>query len=101
MAFHKHVEDFVCAQCGSYVVGDGYTNHCSKCLWSKHVDIDPGDRAATCGGIMEPVSVEGSTENGYRIRHRCTICGFERMNRVVPNDSTSAIRALARKRRQV
>ena len=26
-------------------------------LSSLHVDEDPGDRAADCGGIMEPVAV--------------------------------------------
>ncbi|WDF05905.1 RNHCP domain-containing protein [Shouchella hunanensis] len=31
-----------------------YRNHCPFCLYSKHQDIIPGDRASTCGGLMEP-----------------------------------------------
>jgi hypothetical protein len=56
--FTKTVEDFVCEHCGEKVVGDGYTNHCPKCLWSKHVDINPGDRASECQGMMKPINVD-------------------------------------------
>lgn len=42
--FTKTVEDFICAHCGTHVRGNGYTNHCPECLWSKHVDNNPGDR---------------------------------------------------------
>jgi hypothetical protein len=35
-----------------------YRNHCPACLWSKHVDVQPGDRAATCRGLMRPDRVE-------------------------------------------
>lgn len=37
--------------------GSSHRNHCPNCLYSLHVDITPGDRAADCGGIMEPVAV--------------------------------------------
>ena len=60
--FQKTVEDFICEHCGNKVAGDGYTNHCPNCLWSKHVDVNPGDRAAICGGMMKAVKVE--TEKG-------------------------------------
>jgi hypothetical protein len=40
--FQKTVEDFVCEHCGHPVAGNGYTNHCSQCLWSKHVDDNSG-----------------------------------------------------------
>ena len=55
--FARTVEDFVCEKCGTQVEGDGYTNHCPHCLWSRHVDVNPGDRKATCKGMMEPVAV--------------------------------------------
>ncbi|MBR6751902.1 MAG: RNHCP domain-containing protein, partial [Alphaproteobacteria bacterium] len=42
--FVKRVENFTCAHCGAEVFGNGYTNHCPKCLWSRHVDNNPGDR---------------------------------------------------------
>lgn len=44
---------------------------------------------------MEPVLLEGSSPN-YRILHRCSRCGFERVNAVQHEDSTEAIVALAR-----
>ena len=28
-----------------------------NCLYSLHVDVEPGDRESDCGGHMEPVSV--------------------------------------------
>ena len=95
MAFQKKVEDFTCAQCGTQVQGSGYTNHCKKCLWSKHVDITPGDRAAKCGGMMRPIALEGATGRGYVIVHRCETCGFERRNKVEKSDDEKAILSLA------
>ena len=32
----KNKEDFICENCGAFVVGTGYTSHCPQCLWSKH-----------------------------------------------------------------
>lgn len=94
--FQKKIEDFVCTHCATEVTGTGYTNHCPRCLWSKHVDIKPGDRAETCGGMMEPTAVEGTTPN-YRLVHRCGSCGLVKRNDVTAADSTAAIIALAEK----
>jgi len=84
--FIKNKEDFVCEKCGTEVLGNGYTNHCPECLWSKHVDIDPGDRANGCGGMMEPIRVEKKGKE-YTIIHKCVKCGFEKPNKAVPEDS--------------
>ena len=94
-AFTRTREDFVCEHCGTRVTGTGYTNHCPKCLWSKHVDVEPGDRAESCGGMMEPVRLEGSTPD-YRIVHKCTRCAVERRNNVDAGDDPTAVIALAR-----
>lgn len=84
--FQRMKEDFTCGKCGAFIHGTGYTNHCSKCLWSRHVDINPGDRQAVCKGMMKPVSVE--LKGGeYRILHRCVKCGFERKNKASKNDN--------------
>lgn len=96
MAFIRNVEDFTCEHCGTAVEGTGYTNHCPKCLWSKHVDMDPGDRAAACGGMMEPMLLEGTTPH-YVIMHICTVCGFKRRNKVAAHDSADALVALSGK----
>lgn len=55
--FQRCTEDFDCGHCGFRVQGNGFTNHCPQCLWSAHVDINPGDRAATCRALMEPIAV--------------------------------------------
>lgn len=73
--FQKNVEDFKCENCGAEVSGNGYTDHCPKCLYSKHVDVNPGDRAAECGGLMAPVTVERVTD-GYKISYVCQKCGY-------------------------
>lgn len=88
--FTKRKEDFVCEVCGALVHGDGYTNHCTMCLHSKHVDVNPGDRAASCGGIMKPIGVE-KTGDKYVLLHRCVKCGFERKNKVNKNDNFDAV----------
>ncbi len=48
--FTKIDEEFICENCGKKVEPLGYTcrNHCNNCLYSKHVDINPGDREETC-----------------------------------------------------
>src|SRR6185295_8069846 len=97
MGFVKKVEDFTCEHCGAEVKGTGYTNHCPKCLWSKHVDISPGDRAEGCGGMMKPIALEGTTPK-YRILHKCEKCGAERRNNVSETDSGDALVALAKSR---
>ena len=81
--FTKNDSGFVCAHCGRTVEPLGYTsrNHCPFCLWSLHVDVMPGDRANTCGGGMEPVSVLCDPKKGYVIIHRCTRCGELRRNK--------------------
>ena len=96
MAFKRTVEDFVCEHCGTQVVGTGYTNHCPKCLCSKHVDVHPGDRTEACGGMMKPVALEGSTPD-YRLVHVCERCGMRRYNRMDVADDPSAVIALAQR----
>ena len=92
--FIRTKEDFACGHCGVQVRGDGYTNHCPLCLWSKHVDVHPGDRAEKCGGMMKPIRIEGSTPK-YRILHRCSTCGAERRMNTATRDDPKAIVALA------
>lgn len=94
MAFTRTTEDFVCERCGAAVRGNGYTNHCPRCLWSKHVDENPGDRAAVCGGAMEPVAV-AARGGEYIITHRCARCGFTRRQTVDPADDTARITELS------
>ncbi len=88
--FQKTVEAFVCENCGQTVTGSGYTNHCPACLWSKHVDVQPGDRAENCSGMMQPVGVEKKSSK-YRILQRCLNCGKEKWNKVSKDDDFEMI----------
>ncbi|MDR2778346.1 MAG: RNHCP domain-containing protein [Rickettsiales bacterium] len=84
--FQKRVENFRCENCGRFVEGDGFTNHCPGCLYSKHVDINPGDRACDCGGLMRPLSLLQSNGN-LVIVHSCLKCNFARKNKISEADS--------------
>ena len=88
--FIKHVENFNCAHCGAEVLGNGYTNHCPKCLWSKHVDNNPGDRQSNCGGMMRPISIEQSGDK-FIITHKCEKCGKTIKQHSAENDDIDAI----------
>ncbi|MHB1594985.1 MAG: RNHCP domain-containing protein [Streptosporangiaceae bacterium] len=78
-------QEFTCANCGITVrpvTNGGYRNHCPRCLWSMHVDVAPGDRAADCGGPMRPEHLEHRPGKGLVIVHRCVRCGHRRANRI-------------------
>ena len=76
--FTKIDEEFVCENCGKKVPKLGYTcrNHCPYCLHSKHLDINPGDRAEDCHGILEPIGLETNSKKGYVIIFKCKKCIF-------------------------
>ncbi|WP_150460728.1 RNHCP domain-containing protein [Nesterenkonia ebinurensis] len=88
---------FSCIRCGQEIPphpAGSYRNHCPRCLWSRHVDVLPGDRAAGCGGAMEPVAVDHSGKKGYILLHRCTVCGAQDRNRLAPDDNMDAVIAV-------
>lgn len=88
--FQKKVEDFTCLECGTRVLGNGYTNHCPHCLASRHVDNNPGDRAATCGGMMKPKTVE-QKGSGYVVTHECKTCGHIKRNKISEKDNFNKV----------
>lgn len=69
-------EKFICEHCGHEVPKLGYScrNHCNICLYSKHVDKNPGDRAEKCHGMLEPIGIEISHKKGYVIIYKCQKC---------------------------
>lgn len=88
--FQRKIEDFVCKNCGQEVKGDGYTNHCPKCLWSRHVDVNPGDREGMCKGMMKPSGI--AFKGGENIiNHKCVKCGFERNNKADASDDFNTV----------
>lgn len=91
--FTRTIENFICGHCKKRVKGNGYTNHCPYCLYSKHVDINPGDRAEKCQGLMEPINLE--LLNGkYILTHKCEKCGAETKCKTNKEDSINALTEL-------
>lgn len=86
-------EEFICENCGKKVEPLKYScrNHCPSCLYSKHVDINPGDREENCHGLLEPVGIEISNRKGYVIIHKCKKCGQIRKNKAAKDDNMDLI----------
>ena len=81
-------ESFLCGNCGKDVpIGDVMIrDHCPFCLWGRHLDNIPGDRAADCGGLMKPLSF--SIGGGIRwIHYQCTTCTHQFRVRAHPDDT--------------
>ncbi|RJR23402.1 RNHCP domain-containing protein [Candidatus Microgenomates bacterium] len=97
MGFIKRTEDFVCENCGALVKGNGFTNHCPNCLFSKHVDKEtPGDRKSSCLGLMEPVAVE-TKAGSFSVVHRCLKCGKTIKNKAGDKDNFEELLKLSQK----
>lgn len=91
-------EEFICENCGEHVPKLGYScrNHCPKCLHSKHVDKNPGDREESCHGDLKPVGLEIG-KKGYVIVFRCQKCGAIRKNKAAEDDNMDLIIELSTK----
>jgi ribosome biogenesis GTPase len=92
-------EGFVCAHCGQPVApdaaGTAHRNHCPRCLWSRHLDLRPGDRRSACRGMMEPVAVWLRHGGEWALIHRCNECGVLRSNRIAGDDNELSLIWLA------
>ena len=99
MARQDENRGFVCTSCGADVkplTNGSYRNHCPACLCSVHVDVQPGDRANSCGGLMHAVSITHTGNKGWQIVHRCERCGELGRNRVATDtDQPDDIRKIA------
>lgn len=98
---HACNESFTCKVCGRLVVPNGagsdHRNHCPYCLTSMHLDIEPGDREADCGGAMEAVAVWVRKNGEWAIIHRCKICGALSANRIAADDNPLKLMSIAMK----
>ena len=90
---------FRCVQCRQQIqpeaFGTAHRNHCPLCLWSRHLDVTPGDRKAACGSRMEPVAVTMRPGGEWALIHRCLGCGTLHENRIAGDDSLFALLAIA------
>lgn len=85
-------EKFICDNCNKEVEKLNYTarDHCPYCLYSKHVDINPGDRSNPCQGILKPIGIE-KYKNTYKIIYKCQKCNQIHKNIMAIDDNYDRI----------
>ena len=85
-------EKFTCEHCGKEVSPLGYTarDHCPYCLYSKHVDINPGDRQNPCKGLLKPIDIE-KFKDTYKIIYKCEKCQKQHKNIIATDDDMNRI----------
>ena len=90
--FNELDEGFICEHCKKEVSPLGYTSrdHCPHCLYSKHVDINPGDRENPCKGLLKPIEIE-KFKDTYKIVYKCEKCKKEHKNIIAKDDDMSEI----------
>ena len=86
-------ENFTCEVCNKEIKRLEVTarDHCPYCLCSKHVDINPGDRNANCGGILEPIDIEKCKKDTLKIIYKCNKCGIIKKNKIANDDNFDLI----------
>ena len=90
-------EEFICENCGQKISKLGYTarDHCNYCLYSKHVDINPGDRLNPCQGLLKPISIE-KFKDTYKIIYQCEKCHEIHKNIMAIDDNMNLIIELSK-----
>lgn len=90
-------ECFLCENCGKKIEKLNYTarDHCNYCLYSKHVDILPGDRSNSCNGLLEPIKIE-KFKNSYKIIYKCKKCNQLHKNIMAKDDNMNLIIELSK-----
>lgn len=91
--FNMIDEPFICENCGKEIKPLGYTarDHCPHCLYSKHIDINPGDRLETCKGLLKPIGIEKGKKEDFKIIYECQSCHKRRKNVSAKDDSIEEI----------
>lgn len=90
-------EPFICEQCNKSVSALSYTarDHCPYCLYSKHVDVMPGDRLNHCQGLLQPIGIE-KFKDTYKIIYRCKKCHQLHKNIMARDDDMNLIIELSK-----
>jgi DNA-directed RNA polymerase subunit RPC12/RpoP len=86
-------EAFTCDNCGGEVAPTARTtprDHCPLCLYSKHVDVNPGDRANPCRGLLKPIGIHLDSKKDYIIIYRCDRCGSRVRTKAILEDENGA-----------
>ena len=90
--FNELDEGFICENCHKEVKPLNYSSrdHCTYCLYSKHVDINPGDRKNTCLGLLKPIEIE-KYKDTYKIIYECEKCKEKHKNIIAKDDDMNKI----------
>ncbi len=90
--FNEIDEEFICENCGKKVEKLLYSSrdHCPYCLYSKHVDILPGDRSNKCLGLLKPIEIE-KFKDTYKIVYKCEKCKEIHKNIIAKDDDYDLI----------
>lgn len=90
--FNELDEGFICENCNSFVDRLIYSSrdHCPYCLYSKHVDINPGDRANECKGLLKPVGIE-KYKDTFKILYICEKCRKHHKNIMAKDDDMDKV----------
>lgn len=90
--FNMIDENFICENCEKKVEKLNYTarDHCPYCLYSKHVDIMPGDRKNCCHGLLEPINIE-KFKDTFKIIYKCQKCKELHKNIMAKDDDMNLI----------
>ena len=96
--FNMIDEEFICENCNKRVNKLKYSarDHCPFCLYSKHLDINPGDRLNECKGLMKPIGIE-KFKDSFKIIYKCNKCGQIHKNKAATDDSSNIIIDLSTK----
>ena len=97
--FNMVDEEFTCEKCGKKVSKLNYSarDHCTYCLYSKHVDINPGDRLNKCQGLLQPIEIE-KFKDTYKIIYKCEKCNMNHKNIIALDDNMDLIIELSVKK---
>ena len=97
--FNMLDDSFICENCNKNVDKLKYSarDHCPYCLYSKHVDINPADRANPCKGLLKPIEIE-KFKNTYKIIYKCRKCNQLHKNIVAKDDNIDLIIELSVKK---
>ena len=95
--FNMIDNNFICENCKSNVNKLEYSarDHCPYCLYSKHLDIMPGDRKNECKGLLKPIGIEKYRDT-YKIIYQCEKCKQIHKNIMANDDNMDLIIELSK-----
>ena len=95
--FTKLEEEFICENCKQKIEKLNYTTrkHSNHYLYSKHLDINPGDRQNKCKGLLKPIGIE-KFKNTYKIIYKCEKCNEIHKNIMANDDNMDLIIELSK-----